>query len=233
MGAFRGYEDVNLELSARVAALIEPALTAMGYELVRVAITGGSRPVLQVMAEPIDGRTMNVDDCAAISEVVSALLDVEDPVSGAYSLEVSSPGLDRPLTRPKDFDRFAGFEVKIEMAMPVAGRRRFRGLLQGTGAVADRDEVAAVVAMDDDTVLLPLADIVTARLVLTDALIDAAMKGGLPGAPAQAPQSGETDDSGHADDSGNAIDERDDRPTGKQASDVAHDLAAADMNRGG
>ncbi|MEZ5668418.1 MAG: ribosome maturation factor RimP [Alphaproteobacteria bacterium] len=139
---------------------------------------------------------MTVDDCAAISEVVSALLDVEDPVRGAYSLEVSSPGLDRPLTRPKDFHRFAGFEVKVELARLVDGRRRLRGVLKGTRAGDD----GPVALIDDDgrEWAVPLAEIAAAKLVLTDALVQAAMKGTLPGALTGPGCDGQGDDEGEA-----------------------------------
>ena len=103
----------------------------MGYRLVRVMITSGRRATLQVMAEPFDDRPMTVEDCAEISRSVSALLDVADPIAGAYMLEVSSPGIDRPLVRPEDYDRFSGFEARIELARPLEGRKRFRGRLLG------------------------------------------------------------------------------------------------------
>ncbi len=95
-------------LAERIAKLITPAIEAMGFELVRVQVSGRQRPTLQIMAEPNSGRAMSVDDCAEISRAISAVLDVEDPISGAYSLEVSSPGIDRPLTRAKDYERFIG-----------------------------------------------------------------------------------------------------------------------------
>ena len=116
----------------RIAQTIEPSLEAMGYRLVRVVITSGRRATLQVMAERIDDRPMTVDDCAQISHSVSALLDVADPIAGAYMLEISSPGIDRPLVRPEDYDRFSGFEARIELARPLEGRKRFRGRLLGT-----------------------------------------------------------------------------------------------------
>ncbi|HSV29542.1 MAG TPA: ribosome maturation factor RimP, partial [Candidatus Omnitrophota bacterium] len=115
----------------RLEALIAPSLEAMGYELVRAMFQGRQRPTLQVMAERKDGKGMTVDDCADISRSLSALLDVEDPIEGAYNLEVSSPGIDRPLTRPKDFETWAGFEAKIEAFHGVDGRKRFRGRLGG------------------------------------------------------------------------------------------------------
>ena len=111
--------------------MIAPALSEMGFSLVRIHLSGGARPVLQIMAERSDESGMTVDDCAAISHTVSAILDVEDPISGTYTLEVSSPGIDRPLVRRRDFERFAGFEAKIETHGAIDGRRRFRGRLAG------------------------------------------------------------------------------------------------------
>jgi ribosome maturation factor RimP len=152
-----------------VATLIEPTLQAMGYALVRVAIVGGAgRPTLQVMAERVDGAAMSVDDCADISESISAVLDVEDPIAGAYTLEVSSPGIDRPLVKKADYDRFAGFEARVETSEPVSGRKRFRGRLLGTG----EDTVRLKLDTGED-VEVPLARISKAKLVLTDELIAA------------------------------------------------------------
>src|SRR6266481_8979468 len=111
--------------------MIEPSLDAMGYRLVRVAVLGAGRATLQIMAERRDDAPMTVDDCAAISRAVSALLDVADPIASAYTLEVSSPGIDRPLVRPEDYNRFAGFEARIELNEPLDGRKRFRGRLLG------------------------------------------------------------------------------------------------------
>ena len=103
----------------------------MGYEVVRVQVTGGQHAVLQIMAERADGAPMTVEDCADLSRSISALLDVEDPIKNAYTLEVSSPGIDRPLTRLKDYERFAGFEAKLETRLAVDGRKRFKGMLKG------------------------------------------------------------------------------------------------------
>jgi ribosome maturation factor RimP len=157
-----------LDKTAEIARLVEPVLQGMGYELVRVHFGGGSgRPTLQIMAERIDRVPMTVDDCAEISRNVSALLDVEDPLQGAYLLEISSPGIDRPLVRPKDYERFAGFEAKIELQRPIEGRRRFRGKVMG---LAD-DRVKVLVG--EETVLLPFSSIARAKLVLNDELIAA------------------------------------------------------------
>ena len=115
-----------------IAQMIDPSLAAMGYRLVRVLMTGGRRSTLQVMAERLDDLPITLDDCAEISRSVSALLDVADPIAGAYTLEISSPGIDRPLVRAEDYDRFSGFEARIELAVPLDGRKRFRGRLVGT-----------------------------------------------------------------------------------------------------
>jgi ribosome maturation factor RimP len=153
-----------------IAPLIEPSLEAMGYRLVRVAFLGARRATLQIMAERIDDAPMTVDDCTEISRSVSALLDVADPIAEAYLLEVSSPGLDRPLTRPEDYDRFAGFEAKVELERPLDGRKRFRGRLLGR-APDSSDHVR--LAGDSGEVRLPLADIAKAKLVITDDLLAA------------------------------------------------------------
>lgn len=156
-----------MSLTTEIEKMIGPSIEAMGYELVRVTLAGSVRKVLQVMAEPADGRVMAVEDCARVSRAISAILDVEDPISGAYSLEVSSPGIDRPLTRPKDFDRFKGHEAKIETHEPVDGRKRFKGILKGV------TEQNVELESEGEIVSLPLSDIAKAKLVLTDALIAA------------------------------------------------------------
>lgn len=157
-----------------IARIIEPSLDAMGYRLVRIMLTGLRRPTLQVMAERRDDQPMTVDDCADISRSVSAMLDVADPIAGAYTLEISSPGLDRPLVRPEDYDRFAGFEARIELSAPLDGRKRFKGRLLG------RDGEAVRLVGDGGELRLPLAAIARAKLVLTDDLLAQARQ-----APAQ------------------------------------------------
>ena len=154
----------------RIVQLIEPSIEAMGYRLVRVVVTSGRRPTLQVMAERFDDRPMTVDDCAQISHSVSALLDVADPIAGAYMLEISSPGIDRPLVRTQDYDRFSGFEAKIELARTIDGRKRFRGRLIGTAGGNVR------VATENGETELPLDAIARAKLVLTDDLLAAARR---------------------------------------------------------
>ena len=141
----------------------------MGYELVRVQLLGDRAPVLQVMAERTDRAGMTVDDCAQISRAVSALLDVEDPIDGTYTLEVSSPGIDRPLVALRDFERFAGHLAKVETQVPVNGRKRFRGALAGVEGEAVRLDL-----VDDGTILVPHAQISRAKLVMTDDLLAAA-----------------------------------------------------------
>jgi len=152
----------------QIETLIAPSLEAMGYSVVRVAFTGGKRATLQIMAERLDGAAMTVDDCADISHSVSAILDVADPIDVAYMLEVSSPGIDRPLVRPQDYERFAGFEAKIELSRPLDGRKRFRGRILGL-----QDDSIKLAADEVGQVLLPFADVAKAKLVLTDELIAA------------------------------------------------------------
>ncbi len=149
-----------------IERIIAPSLADLGFELVRIRWMGGRVPVLQIMAERPDG-TMTADDCAELSRAISALLDVEDPVPGEYVLEVSSPGIDRPLVKPADFQRFAGFETRIELVRPIDGRSRFRGRLEGLAG----DAVKLIV--DGESLALPLADIARAKLVLTEDLIAA------------------------------------------------------------
>jgi len=148
---------------ARVEQIIAPTLDAMGYELVRVLLSGGRQHSrLQVMAERADQQGMTVDDCADISRAVAALLDVEDPISGSYDLEVSSPGIDRPLTRERDFVRFAGQEAKIELRQAVDGQRRYRGLLKGV------EDGCAVLEAEEGRIALPLAEIDRAKLMMPE-----------------------------------------------------------------
>jgi ribosome maturation factor RimP len=181
--------------AARIASLTEPVVAALGYRLVRVRVSGADGCTVQVMAERPDG-TMLVEDCEAVSRALSPVLDEADPVDRAYRLEVSSPGIDRPLVRRSDFERYAGHVVKIEMEVAVAGRKRFRGVIVGAQGEAARirgeegkpsekpgkpAEVAAEVAADVPAtvpaeVLLPIADMAEAKLVLTDALITEALR---------------------------------------------------------
>jgi ribosome maturation factor RimP len=155
----------------RVAVLVEPILKDMGFRLVRVKMSG---PTLQIMAERADG-TFSIDDCEKVSRAISPLLDVEDPIASRYQLEVSSPGIDRPLVRISDFETWAGHEAKIEMAVPVAGRKRFRGQLEGFHEGEVRLYIENPEAGQEPLLVgVPFADIGEARLVLTDELIAAA-----------------------------------------------------------
>lgn len=151
----------------RVLDIIAPALTDAGIDVVRV-IQRDDGQILQIMIERDTGDVPTMDDCVETSRTVSALLDVADPIPGAYNLEVSSPGIDRPLTRLADFDRFAGLEAKVELKAANDGRRRYRGTLVGTVDAAVR------LQFDDQDVTLPYADIRRAKLVLTDELLAAA-----------------------------------------------------------
>ncbi|MDO8607400.1 MAG: ribosome maturation factor RimP [Phaeospirillum sp.] len=157
-----------MDLQNRLEALIAPSLDAMGYELIRVQLQGKQRLTLQIMADRKDGVMMAVEDCADISRSLSALLDVEDPISGAYSLEVSSPGIDRPLTRAKDFAQWAGFEAKLESSQPIEGRKRFKGKVLGLD-----DEGNVRLLIETGEVAIPFADVRGAKLVLNDELIAA------------------------------------------------------------
>jgi ribosome maturation factor RimP len=160
--------------AARVAALAEPVLASLGYRLVRVRISGYAGCTVQIMAERPDG-TMTIEGCEAASRALSPVLDAADPIEGAYRLEISSPGIDRPLVRRSDFDRYAGHIAQVEMTAPVDGRRRFRGELGGT----DGDRVRLRrndAATGPAEVLLRIDDMMEARLVLTDALIAEALR---------------------------------------------------------
>ena len=154
-----------MKIIDRIEKIIEPTVKNLGFDIVRVLLSGDHNPRLQIMAEPLDGRAMNVDDCAAISRAVSALLDVEDPVSSSYTLEVSSPGLDRPLVRLQHFERFAGYEARIETAMAIDGRKRFRGRLGGI----EGDSV--LLQVDKTEWVFPFPDIQKAKLIVTDEML--------------------------------------------------------------
>ena len=166
-----------MAVSDRIAELITPTLESMGYELVRVHISGGrNNQTLQIMAERQDGGAVTVDDCETISHTVSAQLDVADPIASAYNLEVSSPGIDRPLTRLKDYQRFAGFEAKLQLAQPVDGRRNFRGILRGVEGKQIAIEIVPEKKGESAAkVKLSFETIDQAKLVMTDALLKAAM----------------------------------------------------------
>jgi len=164
-------------VAARVAAVAEPVIEALGYKLVRIRVSGDAGCTVQVMAERPDG-TMLIEDCEAISRALSPVLDVADPIERAYRLEISSPGIDRPLVRRSDFERYAGHLAKIDLSVPHDGRKRFRGILQGVSddhVELRRDDVRAD---QEATVSLPFSSIGEARLVLTDELIAESMRRG-------------------------------------------------------
>ena len=175
-GALRNRFIHETGLAAQVAAVIEPVLESGGFRLVRVTVTGREGKTVQVMAERPDG-TMTIGDCEAASRELSPVLDVHDPVAGSYRLEVSSPGIDRPLVRPSDFDDWSGYEAKIELSETIDGRKRFRGVLEGfeDGEIRielDLDQVGRTV------IGLPVALVAEAKLVLTDELIREALRRG-------------------------------------------------------
>ncbi len=146
--------------------LIEPIVEGLGYETVRILTIGQKNPTLQIMIDRKDGKEINVDDCATVSRKISEVMDEKDPIDEQYSLEVSSPGLDRPLTKPQHFKRFLGYETKIETSVEVDGRKRFKGK---TKSVSDNDDI--VLEMDGKEYTIPFSDISKAKIVLTDELL--------------------------------------------------------------
>jgi ribosome maturation factor RimP len=164
-------------VAARVSAVAGPVLQQMGYRLVRIKISGEAGCTVQIMAERPDG-SMQIDDCEAISRALSPVLDIADPIERAYRLEISSPGIDRPLVRRSDFERFGGHLIKIEMAVAHQGRKRFRGVLAGVEGDAVRIRRDDAPAGDEGDVLLTMEDIADARLVLTDELVAESMRRG-------------------------------------------------------
>jgi ribosome maturation factor RimP len=157
-------------IDRRLAAIVTPTIKGLGFELVRLRLMAGRRMILQIMAERPEGG-IEVDDCARISRAVSAVLDVEDPIGGEYVLEVSSPGIDRPLTRMEDFERWEGYEVRIEASEPIDGRRRFKGTLEGV------EDGEVLITIPEGTIGLDFDMIADAKLVLTDALIAESLAG--------------------------------------------------------
>jgi ribosome maturation factor RimP len=160
---------------ARIENDIVSMLEVMGFDLVRLLLIGSQNPRLQLMAEPSNGDLMTVEHCEEISRALSALLDVEDPISESFTLEVSSAGVDRPLTRLSDFERFKGFKAKVETRFLVEGRRRFSGTL---GGVEEGDKVR--IATDEGEALVSFSDMAKAKLIATDELFEAAKAGTLP-----------------------------------------------------
>jgi ribosome maturation factor RimP len=155
-------------IDRRLAEIVRPTIERLGFELIRIRLMGGTRRTLQIMADKPEGG-IDVDDCGRISTAVSLMLDVEDPIEEAYTLEVSSPGIDRPLTRLKDFETWKGWEARIETSEPIDGRRRFKGTLQG----AEGDEVLIAIEEGAETLTIGLRFdwLSDAKLILTDALI--------------------------------------------------------------
>jgi ribosome maturation factor RimP len=162
-------------LPARVATIVEPVLQQLGFRLVRVRVSGTEGCTVQIMAERPDG-SMTVEDCEEVSRALSPVLDVSDPIDKAYRLEVSSPGIDRPLVRKSDFDRHAGHLARIEMEVPVNGRKRFRGMLNGTEGDKARLHRDDAREGEDADVLLAIEDMSEAKLVLTDDLVTEALR---------------------------------------------------------
>jgi ribosome maturation factor RimP len=162
-------------LSARVAHVAEPVIEQLGYRLVRVKVSGAEGCTVQIMAERPDG-SMTVEDCETVSRALSPVLDVADPIDRAYRLEISSPGIDRPLVRKSDFERYAGHLVRIEMDVPVNGRNRFRGKLAGTEGEAARLHRDDAGEGEEADVLLPMTEMSEAKLVLTDDLVKEALR---------------------------------------------------------
>src|ERR1700733_12585643 len=163
--------------AARVSAVAGPVLLGMGYRLVRIKISGEAGCTVQIMAERPDG-SMQIEDCEAISRALSPVLDVADPIDRAYRLEISLPGIDRPLVRRSDFERFTGHLVKVEMAVAHEGRKRFRGMLDGVEGDAVRLHRDDTKASEEADVLLTMEDIAEAPLVFTDELIAESMRRG-------------------------------------------------------
>ena len=161
-------------LAAQIATIVEPVLADLGFRLVRIVLSGRNGSTVQIMAERPDG-TITIEDCAEISRRLSPVFDVHDPIRGQYTLEVSSPGIDRPLVRPSDFEAWAGYEAKIELKELLSGRRRFRGMLEGVEGDEVRIE-ADLGELGRQVVGLPIALVGEARLVLTDDLIREALR---------------------------------------------------------
>jgi ribosome maturation factor RimP len=161
--------------AARVAAIAGPVIAQLGYRLVRVRVSGSAGCTVQIMAERPDGA-LAIEDCETVSRALSPVLDMTDPIEGSYRLEISSPGIDRPLVRRSDFDRYAGHVAHVEMLVPIDGRRRFRGELLGTEGEIVRLRPGDAGAEAPAEILLRIDEIMEARLVLTDALISESLR---------------------------------------------------------
>jgi ribosome maturation factor RimP len=162
-------------VSARVSNIAEPVIEQLGYRLVRVKVSASEGATIQIMAERPDG-SMTVEDCETISRALSPVFDVNEPMDGAYRLEISSPGIDRPLVRKSDFEKFAGHLVKIEMEVPFSGRKRFRGILAGVEGEHTKLKLEAATEGSESEVTLPIPDMGEAKLVLTDELVTQALR---------------------------------------------------------
>ncbi|MEL7128161.1 MAG: ribosome maturation factor RimP [Pseudomonadota bacterium] len=161
------------EQEKRILAMVEPQASGLGMEVVRVRMTGGRRPGLQIMAEKAGGAPTDVEDCATLSRAVAAVLDAEDPIPDTYTLEVSTPGIDRPLTRSGDFNRWVGHAAKLELLRPLDGRRRFQGVISA------EENGTIKLQLDDETELeAGIDELSKASLILTDQLIEAARNAG-------------------------------------------------------
>ena len=155
-----------MDVLDKITAMVAPSLDAMGYSIVQLRLEGSERrKTLSLMAERSDGRIMSFDDCTAISRTVSALMDVEDPIATAYNLEVCSPGVDRPLVKFVDYERYNGYEVKLDTLIPIQGRKRFRGVITGA-----KDQIVAL-KTDNGDYDIPFTNIKSAKLVMTDELL--------------------------------------------------------------
>lgn len=179
--------------AGRVSEILEPVIESLGYRLVRVRLMSSGGRTLQIMAERPDG-SMTIEDCERVSRAVSPILDVEDPIEGSYRLEISSPGIDRPLVRLDDFSRWAGHEAKVEMRTPIDGRKRFRGMIEGAG----EGRIALLLPpkgkdLEPERVELPFEFVGDAKLVLTDALMAEAQARATPGSLADGSDWNDTD----------------------------------------
>ncbi len=165
-----GRQDLSV-LEERIEKLVGPAIAAAGYDLVRIRMTGKEVRTLQIMAERPD-HTMSAEDCAGLSRALSVILDEADPIPGAYRLEVSSPGIDRPLVRLKDFNDWQGYDARLELDRMIEGRKKFKGVVGGV----EGESIAFDIEGEEETALIPFAWIVSAKLVLTDELIRESLK---------------------------------------------------------
>lgn len=187
----------------RILEMSEPIADELGLEVVRIRIMGSKRPLLQIMVEKSGGAPTDVEDCASFSRMLSPVLEAEDPIADAYRLEVSTPGIDRPLTRVGDFGRWVGHLAKIELAMPIEGRRRFQG------HILREDDAGVAIELDDESELVAqVSDMTKARLILTDDLIDAALT---TGAVPEQPEDGNFDGFKTVDDEHATIEDNEER----------------------